>query len=233
MKLIFIHGSGSCKEAWHYQTKHFPDADAIDLPGHPDGEPCTSIEGYVDWLRGYIRQKGYRDVVLAGTSLGGGVAQLYALTYPDDLKGLILIGTGARLRVHPMYLEALEKEKDDPGLFAQTREAGWNGLDPEVRELVRGRAIQIGAAVTLNDMLCCDRFDVMDRVHQIKLPTLAVCGSEDVMTPPKYTKYLADKIEGAKQVIIEGGTHSLPMEKPDELNQTIDDFLSTLSPAAD
>ena len=228
MKLIFIHGSGGSKYSWYYQTKHFPDADAIELPGHPDGEPCTSVESYVEWLKGYIDEKGYTDVVLAGTSLGGGVAQLYALTYPDDLAGLILIGTGARLRVHPMYLEALEKEKDDPSLFVQTREAGWNGLDPEVRELERERAIQIGAAVALNDMLCCDRFDIMDRVHEIKLPTLALCGTEDVMTPPKYTKYLADKIEGATEVIIPGATHNAPIEKPDEVNQAIADFLRSI-----
>jgi pimeloyl-ACP methyl ester carboxylesterase len=228
MKLIFIHGSGSCKEAWYYQSKHFPDADAIDLPGHPDGEPCTSIEGYVDWLRGYIQQKGYRDVVLAGHSLGGAIAQLYALKYPDDLKGLILIGTGARLRVHPMHLEELEKAKSDPSAFARMREMGMENIDPELKEVLKKRALQVGAAVALNDMLCCDRFDIMDRVHQIKLPTLALCGTEDMMTPPKYIKYLADRIAGATEVIIPGATHSVPTEKPDEVNQAIDDFLQSI-----
>ncbi len=228
MKLIFIHGSGSCKEAWHYQTKHFPDADALDLPGHPDGEPCTSIEGYVDWLKGYIQQKGYRDVVLAGHSLGGAIAQLYALKYPDDLKGLVLIGTGARLRVHPMYLEELEKAKSDPSAFAQMRETGMENIDPELKELLKKRALEVGAEVFLNDMLCCDRFDIMDRVHEIKLPTLALCGTEDVMTPPKYIKYLADKIAGATEVIIPGATHNVPIEKPDEVNQAIADFLQSI-----
>jgi len=82
--------------------------------------------------------------------------------------------------------------------------------------------------VFLNDMLCCDKFDIMDRVHEIKLPALALCGSEDIMTPPKYTKYLADNIEGARGVIIEGGTHMVFAEKPDEVNQAIADFLSSL-----
>ncbi|MCK4964895.1 MAG: alpha/beta hydrolase, partial [Dehalococcoidia bacterium] len=101
MKLIFIHGSGGCKEVWHYQTKHFPNADVINLPGHPEGEQRTSVDGYVEWLRGYVQDRGYSDVVLVGHSLGSAIAQLYALKYPEDLKGLILIGGGARLRVHP------------------------------------------------------------------------------------------------------------------------------------
>lgn len=228
MKLIFIHGSGGCKEAWHYQTKHFPDADAIDLPGHPDGQPRTSIEGYVEWLRGYIQEKGYRDVVLAGHSLGGGIAQLYALKYPGDLKGLIIIGSGARLRVHPLYIEMLEKAKSDPSMLDGFLAMGWELLDPELMEVLWRRALENGPAVFLNDMLCCDRFDIMDRVHEIKLPTLALCGSEDIMTPPKYTRYLADRIEGVRGVIIEGGTHMVFAEKPDEVNQAIDDFLSVL-----
>ena len=66
MKLIFIHGSGGCKESWQYQTRYFKDAEAIDLPGHPDGEPCSTIDDYTDWLHEYITTKGYRDLVIIG-----------------------------------------------------------------------------------------------------------------------------------------------------------------------
>jgi len=228
MKLIFIHGSGGMKESWYYQTKYFANAEAIDLPGHPDGEPCTSIEGYVDWLRGYIHERGYRDVVLAGHSLGSAIAQLYALRYPEDLKGLILIGGGARLRVHPMYLEMLENAKSDPRLLEGFMEIGWELIDTELKKVLKMRALENGAAVFLNDMLCCDRFDIMDRVHEIKVPTLALCGSQDIMTPPKYTEYLAKGIAGARAAIIDGGTHMVAAEKPDELNKAIEDFLESL-----
>ena len=228
MKLTFIHGSGGCKEAWHYQTKHFPQADAIDLPGHPDGEPFTSVDSYVEWLRRYIRDSGHIDVVLAGHSLGGAIAQLYALKYPEDLEGLILIGSGARLRVNTMYLEMLEQAKSNANILEDYLDKSYEFIDSELREVLQRKALENGPTVFLNDMLCCDKFDIMDRVHDIKLPTLALCGSEDIMTPPKYTKYLANKIEGAREVIIEGGTHMVFAEKPTVVNQAIEDFLNSL-----
>ena len=68
----------------------------------------------------------------------------------------------------------------------------------------------------------------MDKVHDIKLPTLVICGSEDEMTPVKYNKYLAEKIPAATQVIIEGATHPVHMEKPKEVNQAIEGFIDSL-----
>jgi len=228
MKLIFIHGSGGCKEVWHYQTRHFPEADTVALPGHPCGEPCTSIDAYVDWLRGYIRDAGYVGVVLAGHSLGGAIAQLYALKYPEDLEGLIVIGSGARLRVGTMYLETLRKARSNRTIFEDFFNKSYEFIEPELRNELQRKALEGDPAVLLNDMLCCDRFDIMNRVHEIRLPTLALCGSEDIMTPPKYTKYLTSKIEGAREVIIEGGTHMVFAEQPGVVNQAIEDFLNSL-----
>jgi pimeloyl-ACP methyl ester carboxylesterase len=228
MKLILIHGSGGCKEVWHYQTEHFPESDAIDLPGHPDGGSCASVDSYVEWLRGYVRDSGHSHVVLAGHSLGGAIAQLYSLKYPEDLKGLIIISSGARLRVNAMYLEMLEQAKSNPSMLESYFNQSFEFIDPELREVLQRRALENGPTVFLNDMLCCDKFDIMDRVHDIKLPTLALCGSEDIMTPPKYTEYLANKVQGAKEVIIKGGTHMVFAEKPTEVNQAIEDFLNSL-----
>jgi pimeloyl-ACP methyl ester carboxylesterase len=228
VKLIFIHGSGGCKEVWHYQTSHFSQADAVALPGHPCSEPCTSVDSYVEWLRGYILDTGQIDVVLAGHSLGGAIAQLYALKYPEDLKGLILIGSGARLRVGTMYLEMIAQAKSNRSIFEDFFHKSYEFIEPELRGVLQRKALECNPAVLLNDMLCCDRFDIMDRVHEIRLPTLAICGSEDIMTPPKYTKYLAHKIEGARDVIIEGGTHMVFAEQPGVVNQAIEDFLNSL-----
>ncbi len=230
MKLIFIHGSGGTGAVWHYQIQHFPDAEAINLPGHlSQGEPRTSVEDYAAWLHSYIRERGYSDPVLAGHSIGGAIAQMYALKYPRDVKATILVGTGARLRVAPQYLSAMKDGIENPSLWVQKFvEPHYSRLDPELAKDLTAEAVRVGARVQLNDFLCCDRFDIMDRLQQIKVPTLILCGSEDIMTPPKYSSYLAGKIEGAKLVVIEGGTHHFFAEKPETVNQAIEQFLRDL-----
>lgn len=228
MKLIFIHGSGNMKEAWYFQTRHFPDAEAIDLPGHPEGRPCNSVDAYTEWLRGFIYGRGYRDVVLAGWSLGGAITLNYALKHPQDLKGLILVGTGARLRVLPATLEGLKQAIKDPESWARSLDFGFEWLPPAERETLWQKKLAIGPGVHLSDLICCDMFDVMDRVQEIQLPALVMCGSQDPQTPPPYTRYLGNKMPNARYLIFEGATHRLPQEKPEEVNRAIGEFLRSL-----
>jgi pimeloyl-ACP methyl ester carboxylesterase len=229
VKLIFIHGSGNTGLVWHYQIRHLADSEAISLPGHPEGNPCSSIEDYTEWLHQYVLEKGYSDLVLAGHSMGGAVAQMYAIDYPQDIKGLILIDTGARLRVRPDFLGLMEAGIEAPDAWVKNAvEPFYSRVAPAVREEVINKVAEVGARVQLNDFRCCDEFDIMDRVHQIAAPTLVICGTGDEMTPVKYSRYLADKIAGARLVIIEGGSHFVFMEKPEEVNRAIGEFLREL-----
>ncbi|MCH9037216.1 MAG: alpha/beta hydrolase [Chloroflexi bacterium] len=70
---------------------------------------------------------------------------------------------------------------------------------------------------------------LLDRVGEIKLPTLAICGTEDVMTPPVYSRYLEEHMDSCRTVIVEGATHSIMLERPDLVNRAIEDFLASLS----
>jgi len=229
MKLVFIPGAGNTGFAWQYQTEHFPDSEAVSLPGHPEGKPCASVDGYTNWLHQYILAQSYSELILVGHSMGGAVAQTYALRYPEDVKGLVLIGTGARLRVNPEFLTMLEAGLDYPPTWLRNFiEPLYSRVAPELREIVIEKAVKVGARVQLNDFRCCDKFDIMDKIYRIEVPTLVICGSEDEMTPVKYSQYLATKINGARLVIIEGGTHLAFMEKPEEVNQAIEEFLKKL-----
>ena len=228
MKLVFVHGAGESSLHFYPQMRHFRNSKAIDLPGHPLGRPCTSIEGYAEWVRGFVAARRYTDVVLCGHSMGGAIAQHYALTYPEELKGLILISTGARLRVHPRYLQAVKEAKSNSARWLEEHKASLARVDHDVQQILMRRAAEIGPAVEHNDLLCCDKFDVMDRVHEIRMPTQVVCGAEDVMTPVKYSDYLADGIVGARKTILEGATHYVQLEHSPEVNRTIESFLAML-----
>ena len=227
MKLVFLHGAGCSSLSFYYQLRHFRSAKAIDLPGHPDGKPCESVDGYVEWVRGFIRARRYKNVILCGHSMGGAIAMRYGLKYPEELQGLVLMGTGARLRVHPNYLERCRESGDDNAAWLEGHLNYYSDVNAEVQPVLRQRAAEVGPDVELNDLMACDQFDMMDRVGEIKLPTRVLCGSDDVMTPVKYSEYLASNIEGAVQTVIPGGSHFFHMEKYQKVNEDIETFLAT------
>ena len=230
MKLIFLHGSGAYGGVWCYQADYFPDSDALNLPGHLQGQTLDSVEEYVDWLREYVRGRGYRDVVLVGHSLGGAIALMYAMNYPQELKGIVIIGSGARLRVHPMYLASLEEAiKGNLQEWYQQIVAGHHLTPEDYQKEVLEKRKAIGPAVMLSDFLCCDKFDIMDRVQEIKLPALIICGELDMMTPVKYANYLATKLTNSRVVIIPQATHLVFAEKPEAINEAIEDFVKGIS----
>ena len=229
MKLVFVHGAGESSLSYYYQLRHFRNSKGIDLPGHPAGAPCASIEGYMEWVRGFIAARRYRDVVLCGHSMGGAITQLYALKYPAELRGIVLIGTGARLRVDPRYMKECEDGFRDSQLWLGHRKSDYANVETDLRRALLTRVAEVGPLVKLNDFRCCDQFDVMDRVDGIRLPTQVICGTDDVYTPVKYSEYLGGKIEGSRQSILEGGTHWVQLERYREVNAAIEQFVSGLA----
>ncbi len=228
MKLVFLHGAGGSSLSFYYQMRHFRNSKAIDLPGHPQGTACHSIEGYLEWVRGFNTARRYKDVVLCGHSMGGAITQLYALRYPEELRGIILIGTGARLRVHPDYLTRCENPGEANSDWIEGQKASFKKVDSEIYDVLIRRASEVGPRVELNDLKACDQFDIMNEVQNISLPTQVICGGEDIMTPVKYSDFLAQNIKQSREEVIPGGTHYVQLEKYQAVNEQIERFLATL-----
>lgn len=228
MKLVFVHGAGSSSMSFYYQLRHFRNSKAIDLPGHPSGKPCTSIDGYVEWVRGFNTARRYKDVILCGHSMGGAIALQYALRYPDELRGLILMGTGAKLRVNPLFLQQCLEPGEENSDWLKRQKSYYKGVESDIFQVLLNRAEEIGPAVELNDLLSCDRFDVMQEVGNIHLPTEIICGDADEMTPVKYSNYLAENIEGSQEYIISGADHYVQLKRYQQVNAKIEEFLSSL-----
>ena len=101
-------------------------------------------------------------------------------------------------------------------------------MEDDINQVLMRRTMEIGPQVELNDLIACDQFDVMNKVHKVELPTHVMCGSEDSATPVKFTEYLAANITGAQHEIIEGGRHFVQLEKYQRVNGQIERFMSTL-----
>ncbi len=228
MKLVFIHGAGSSSLAFNYQLQHFRNSKALDLPGHPTGRPCPTIEQYLEWVRGFTTARRYKNMVICGHSMGGAISMLYALRYPEEVKGLILLGTGARLRVHPDFMQLGRNSVDDHSTWLENQMAYYPGVAQDMVQSLRRRSKEIGPSVELNDLMACDKFDVMDEIQNINLPTLVICGEQDTMTPVKYADYLFENIPGAKKVIVPGASHFVQLQKYKQVNASIEEFVASL-----
>ncbi|MGC8786945.1 MAG: alpha/beta fold hydrolase, partial [Anaerolineae bacterium] len=109
--MILIHGAGGNHQYWGYAIRNLKEASvyALDLPGHgrSNGSGCSTIADYADFIIRFMDVVGLAKAIVAGHSMGGAIAMTTALCYPDRVAGLVLVGTGARLRVLPAILEGI------------------------------------------------------------------------------------------------------------------------------
>jgi pimeloyl-ACP methyl ester carboxylesterase len=227
--LVFIHGSGLTSVFWKSQVgslKEFVNTIAIDLPGHGTSKAPgkDSISGYAQSVMEFIGQIDAPLPIPCGISLGGAITQQLLLDSQQAFAAGILINTGARLRVNPVIVETIKKNYDGyiemTCKYAISRKSDAVKLRPEIKACMIP-----DAKVTLGDIRACDGFDVMEKLNLIKVPVLVLTASDDNHTPPKYGRYLAENIGNVQMENIKDAGHLSPLEKPDEVNKAISDFL--------
>ncbi|MBM4430892.1 MAG: alpha/beta hydrolase [Chloroflexi bacterium] len=232
-QVILVHGSGGSHRLWGSTVRRLGPvaAYAIDLPGHgrSGGTGCRTVPDYAAFLLGFMEAIGLPRAVIGGHSLGGAIALEMALRHPQRVSGLVLVGTGARLRVLPAILEGTLSS------FEQTVEliCGYAYSPHTSRELVhqgQQQMLHVTPQTLHGDFAACNAFDVMDRLEEIRCPTLVVCGTDDVLTPPKYSSFLAERIEGARLEIIERAGHMVMIENPGRVAQAITEALANWQP---
>ncbi len=231
--LVLIHGAGGTHRHWPSALRALPGRRviALDLPGHgaSAGPAPETITELAQRLLRFLDELGLGTAVLAGHSMGGAIALTASLLAPERVPGLVLVGTGARLRVSPAVLEATK----DPASLAQAAQtmAEWSfgpGSAPELhREFVEG-LLACPAGVAHRDFVACNAFDVMARLGEVRAPTLLVCGAEDRLTPLKYSQHLRDQLPQARLEVVAGAGHMVMLEAPGAVVRVVEPFLALL-----
>jgi pimeloyl-ACP methyl ester carboxylesterase len=227
--LIFIHGAGGTHKHWGYQLQGLKQANryGLDLPGHgrSGGSGRTSISGYAEVVLKFMESLELDRATIVGHSMGGAIAQYLALEHPAEVCGLVLVGSGARLRVLPNLLDRMLV--DFPATVDDL--LGWAfspQADPDLITLGREEWLENDPGIVHGDFSVCDLFDVMGRLGEIRCPTLVVCGEGDSLTPPKYARYLTDSIPGAALALVPEAGHMVMLEQPQAVNRAIVEFLA-------
>lgn len=228
--LVLIHGAGGTHLHWPPPLRRLPGETvyAIDLPGHgkSGGVGRQNIDDYAERILDWLDEMLIDRAILVGHSMGGAIAQTLALTAPENLAGLVLVGTGARLRVNDLILKGTRSEKTFPDTVAQIIEWAFSPDAPEgLTRPARKRMLETRPTVLHGDFLACNAFDATEFLSSIMMPVLVICGTTDRMTPGKHSRYLASHIPGATFKLIPDAGHMVMLEQPQVVAGAVGEYV--------
>jgi pimeloyl-ACP methyl ester carboxylesterase len=236
--LVLVHGAGGSLMHWPGELRRLPDHEvlALDLPGHgrSGGRGCSDIGAYAESVREFAEALDLPAFVLAGHSMGGAIGLEFALRTSGRLAGLVLVATGARLRVAPEMLRGIETDpKAATALLAAMAlgvEAHGVGPDSNLERIYLRRLREVDPHILAGDFAACDAFDRRVDVARISVPTLVLCGDADRMTPVKHSQFLATEMPGARLIVLPGAGHMAMLEPSARLTvvDAVRQFVDTL-----
>ena len=232
-QLVLIHGpgAGGCSAGYQYQLQHFPGSLAPDLPGHIDGESLSTVSEYTEWLRDWLHSRGRtEDLVLSGFTLGACIALQYALDYPDEVVGLLLMTIA--MRPKERTLEGLEfrlNADKDPSIHQEWIEAMRHSqmfIEPELSNRLIECHRKVGPQSQYNDLVTIDNFDVRDRISELKAPLTLIRGVDDPGKPAEYELEIHLAVPGSKYLKLEQEGHFPMAERPDDINRELEKLMA-------
>ncbi|MGB3715209.1 MAG: alpha/beta fold hydrolase, partial [Candidatus Promineifilaceae bacterium] len=162
--LLLIHGAGGSHLDWPPEIRNMVAVNvyAMDLPGHGRSAlpGCSSISDYADIVAAFIEAIDVAKVILIGHSMGGAIVQSIGLRPPSRVEGLVLVASGARLRVAPEILEGVVREFERTAdLIA---ELAWSENTPDrLKQLGKRMLLTCDPKTVYGDYVACNGFDLM------------------------------------------------------------------------
>jgi pimeloyl-ACP methyl ester carboxylesterase len=227
--LVMIHGAGGSSVAWKAQTyllRNQCNTFALDLPGHgkTGDKDKSEIGEYAQWLTEILAEVFDEPPYLMGHSMGGAIVQTATLSNPELVKGIILVGTGPRLQVAPMFLDGLKNDFEN----VIGNLLGYAYAPDAEKALVR-EGIKLmkeaGGPLVHADFSACNRFDLRREVDKINTPCLILCGEQDKLTPPALSIKLNKLIKNSLLKLLPSAGHMVMIENHTLLNEYVTEFI--------
>jgi 3-oxoadipate enol-lactonase len=170
-----------------------------------------------------------------GMSMGGMIGQEFAIRYPDRIKSLMLASTYARTDSWSQRLFEVRKQMIlELGLLDQFKLSIMFVFSPFAFRRMADTVAAIERELTenppdeaayLRQLQFCMDVDTVDRLHQIRCPTLVTTGLHDILTSPVQGRELADWIPGAEYLEFEHASHGLIFEEVEEFSKVVRDWV--------
>jgi len=234
LPVVLVHSLAGNSTHWARQLQHLRQsrrAVALNLRGHGRSDQPRNGDYSITAMAGDVAAVadtlGLERFVLVGHSMGGGVALAYAGAQPERVAGLILldpIGDGKQIPVAEArsFLSGFESSYDS------TSQAYWTsiaGPDSTIRERLLTDLRSMPEATVTEILREVMRFDPDPALARYSGPKLSIVTSYNDMP---FSLHRLGK--GFPHQMVEGTGHWIQLDKPDELNRILEDFLGRLSP---
>lgn len=239
--VVFAHALGLDLTIWDRVLPLLPKGLRLiryDLRGHGASEVPPgpySMGALVRDAEALLDRLKVRDCVFVGLSVGGLIAQGLAVKRLDQVRALVLSNTAAKIGTRTIWDERVAAVRAGgvaaladgvlarwfPPAFRDSAEGGhWRArLLACPAEGYAGTAAAIGGA------------DFLTPTSGLRLPVLAIAGSEDGSTPPDLVRELAGLVPGAGFRLIRGAGHLPPIDRPEAFAAALGEFLAGLGHA--
>lgn len=227
IRLVCIHGAAHCGDVFgplfarpSLASMHRV---GVDLPGrYGSSARARSAADDASFVRELIASlRPTQRTIVLGHSYGGAVALELALA--GGLDALVLVSTGARLRVRPDILDAYERAAR--GETAAPRRLGFSPeVDPAIVSTLEMAFDAVPPGASFEDWSAANAFDRMKELETIGAQALILAGDDDPFTPMKYGEFLASKIPNAALVRITRGSHMAVVEDAARIADAIAGF---------
>jgi 3-oxoadipate enol-lactonase len=240
--LTFIHQLAGDHSVWDQMAGYFRNDFTVlryDLRGH--GGTAVSpeeftIDNLADDLAELLDKLGAPSTHVVGLSIGGMVAQTFAVNHADKVNSLTVVGAPAFIPedARPGFAQraASVRETGVASIVDPTLER-W--LTPEFRRAHPEVVEQIGETIARTPpegfaraAQAVSRFDVRDKLASIHARTLVVAGEHDSGTPPAQSKVIADTVKGAQFESLDAA-HLSPVEQSQRFGALLDSFLRNVN----
>ncbi|WP_420264993.1 alpha/beta fold hydrolase [Candidatus Magnetominusculus dajiuhuensis] len=233
-KVIFIHGNLASSLWWRTSFECIRpgyEVYAIDLPGS-GSTPETYKRHTLDYLASFVND--FSDALrlnrfyLVGHSMGGGIAQLFAINYPEKVEKLVLINSIAMdgLKLGFEYDDNMMRAvMKNEMLLRNWLRAVMPGMeDDKMFEQIAAHALKSSEQVFVDHPRAMSESDWTDRIHKILCPTLFIHGIWDDFIPKTGSEKTAQAINNCRLMYMEKCGHSPMLEVPQAFNDAIFDF---------
>lgn len=244
--VLMIQGLGTDKTGWSLQRLAFaPSFRTIALDNRGSGrsdkpEGPYSLEQMADDAIRVLDAAGIDKAHVMGASMGGAIAQVLAITYPERVRSLVLACTACRN--HPWRHELLSEWSalaSVEGMGALSHQAARWVIGPRSLRRISPLFGWLGPmamsqpshafVAQVDAILAAAESDAAERLAELRVPTLVVVGNQDILTPRGDSEELAERIPGAELVVISGAAHGLMIEHWRPFNRVVGDFWRQVS----